>query len=146
VNGSICFDASVVVKWLILEDHSELALALLGKVLRDGSAIVGPPHLPVEVTSALYKRVRAGELTLEEAQHRTSDFSEIPIDLVYSDDLSRNALALSLEFGWKHPYDAFYLAVGELLKCEVWTADVAFQSDAIERYPRIRLLRDYVPS
>lgn len=146
MSSSVCFDASVAVKWLILEDFSELALALLGEVLRGGGPIVAPPHLPVEVSSALYKRVRAGDVTLEEAQERISNFSRIPIDLVYSEDLSRRALELSLGFGWKHPYDAYYLAVGELLNCDVWTADYQFRRDAGLKHSRVHLLADYVAS
>jgi predicted nucleic acid-binding protein len=146
VNGRVCFDASVAVKWLIIEDHSELALALLGTILRAGGSIVGPPHLPIEVSNALYKRVRSGGVTLEEAQERISSLSDIPIDLVYSKDLSRSALALSLEFGWKYLYDAFYLAVGELLNCDVWTADSVFYRDARVKHPRVRFLATYVSS
>jgi len=146
MNGRVCFDASVAVKWLILEDQSELALASLGNVLRTGGSIVGPPHLPVEISNALYKRVRTGDVILEEAQERISALSDVPIDLVYSKDLSRSALALSLEFGWKYLYDAFYLAVGELFDCDVWTADSLFYRDARITHPRVRLLADYASS
>jgi len=146
MNSRVCFDASVAVKWLILEDFSELALSLLGEVLRGGGPILAPPHLQVEVSSALYKRVRTGDITLLEAQGRISNFSRIPVDLVYSEDLSRRALELALSFGWKHPYDAFYLAVGDMLNCEIWTADVVFHRDASVKHPRVHFLADYVAS
>ena len=85
-------------------------------------------------------------MILEEAQERISALSDVPIDLVYSKDLSRSALALSLEFGWKYLYDAFYLAVGELFDCDVWTADSLFYRDARITHPRVRLLADYASS
>jgi predicted nucleic acid-binding protein len=50
-----------------------------------------------------------------------------------------------LEFAWKYPYDAIYLAIGELLDCPVWTADEHFFADAHATYPRLQLLSGFTP-
>jgi len=143
MNGVICVDASVAAKWLLPEEASEQALTLVRDALAGGKGLIGPPHLPVEVTSALYKRLRQGEITLDEARERLQTFSEIPLDLVFPAGLLERALELSAEFAWPFPYDAFYLAVGEILDCEVWTADEEFHGDAQPNYPRLRLLSSY---
>ena len=140
MNGAICVDASVAVKWLLPEEGSENALALLEAALTAQTDVIGPPHLPVEVTSAIHKRFRQRELTLAEARERLRAFSRIPIDLTYPASLAERALELAAELDLPYPYDAFYLAIGEILGCEVWTADERFYDDAHAGYPRLRLL------
>jgi predicted nucleic acid-binding protein len=143
MNGAICIDASVAVKWLLPEKDSEKALALLEAALAAREDLTGPPHLPVEVTSAIHKRFRQGEITLVEARDRLQAFSRIPIDLTYPTGLAERALELAAELDWAYPYDAFYLAVGEMLDCDVWTADEEFYEHAHAGYPRLRLLSSY---
>jgi len=146
MNGAICVDASVAVKWLLPEEGSAEALSLLRGALSAGRDVIGPPHLPVEVTSAIYKRLRQREITLEEARDRLRAFSAIPIDLAVPDELNEKALELAADLDWAYPYDAFYLAVGEIMDCEVWTADEEFYRDAHTAYVRMRALSSYNPS
>jgi predicted nucleic acid-binding protein len=143
MNGVICVDASVAVKWVLPEEESDKALALLDDALRAGRDVIGPPHLPIEVTSAIYKRLRLGEMRPEEARERLQAFSAIPADLVFPAGLAEKALDLAAELDWPYPYDAFYLAVGEILDCEVWTADEEFFGDAHTGYPRVRAIAAY---
>ena len=146
MNAAICVDASVAVKWLLPEEGSAEALSLLQGALSAGTDVVGPPHLPVEVTSAIYKRLRQHEITLEEARDRLRAFAAIPVGLALPDGLNEKALELAAELGWAYPYDAFYLAVGEIMDCEVWTADEEFYQDSRVTYPRVRSLTDYARS
>jgi predicted nucleic acid-binding protein len=142
VNEDVCFDASVAVKWVLREEGTDAARRILADVLRGGQRIVAPPHLIAEVTSAIYRRLRIGEILLPEAIERMSTFVSIPIELVAPPALAPRALQLASEFRWGYPYGAMYLAVGELLDCEVWTADRDFSDDAHEKYPRLRLLSE----
>ena len=143
MNHALCVDASVAVKWLLPEPDHQLADALLADAGARALRIVGPPHLTVEVASAIQKRVHRAELSLESAQARLRRFGVIPLRLAAPPALAPRALELCHEFGWSYPYDAFYLAVGELLDCEVWTADGPFHRDASSAYPRLRLLADF---
>jgi predicted nucleic acid-binding protein len=79
----------------------------------------------------------------EEARERLQAFAAIPADLVFPAGLPEKALDLAAELDWRYPYDAFYLAVGEILDCEVWTADEKFFGDAHTGYPRVRAIADY---
>lgn len=143
MSGAICVDASVAVKWLLPEEDSEAAMALLRDAITDGTKLVGPPHLGVEVTSAVYRRMRQGDITREEMERQLERFSSITIETVADRGLPGMAVALALEFGWPLPYDAFYLAAGILCECEVWTADRRFHRDAGERYSQLRLIAGY---
>jgi predicted nucleic acid-binding protein len=143
LNHALCVDASVAVKWVVPEQDSEVALSPLDHAITSGTDLVGPPHLKAEVTSALYRRLRSGEMDEELAIGQANRFEEFPISLVAPSGLVAKAIVLSLEFGLKHPYDAFYLGLGELLDCEVWTADFDFHTHAGQAYPRLRLLADF---
>ena len=145
MNGVACIDASVAVKWVVVEDDTESALRFLRDLLVQATRLIGPLHLKAEVTSAIYRRLRLGELVEVDALGAVSEYEALPIELLDMPSLSRRAIELSLEFGLKYPYDAMYLALGELLDCEVWTADQAFHSDAHSRYPRLRLLTEFEP-
>ena len=143
MSAALCIDASVAAKWLIPEADSDRAEALLTDALRQGIQLVAPPHLDVEVTSALYKRVRAKEVTADEAKARLGDYALIPMELLSPTGLAERAMEIALGFDWALPYDAFYLGLGELLGCEVWTADAALYKDAHGSYAELHLLSEY---
>ncbi len=76
-----------------------------------------------ELASALYKRMRRGDLALADADAALESFLRLSVDLVSTALLSRTALRLAYRFGLKAPYDAHYLALAEREGCELWTAD-----------------------
>ena len=143
MNGTVCVDASVAAKWVLAELDSDRALALLRDARLTGTRLVCPPHLTVEVTSAIYKRVRQGLLDEDEGREQLGRFSRISLDLVSPPELAARAFDLGLEHGWALPYDSCYLAVALLLDCELWTADRLLYRDAHVRYPQTRFLADY---
>lgn len=112
-------DASVGVKWLLPEDDSDRACALLA---RAGSHYV-PSLFFAEVANALWSKARRGEINLAEVEDVAS-LAEVVICL---DDAAhiRRALEIAVEIG--HPvYDCLYLAMAELLGETVVTADRKF--------------------
>jgi predicted nucleic acid-binding protein len=139
----LCVDASVVVKWLVWETESELAVRMVTLERQLGAFLVGPPHLPIEVTSALYRRLREGDLESYEAYAGVAALAELPIEIVYPPSLPSIALEEADRLGLSTPYDACYLALGVILNCDVWTADAAFYRAAHPHHKRLHLLKDY---
>jgi predicted nucleic acid-binding protein len=112
-------DASIGVKWLVLEEDSDRAYALL--------AGAGPLYVPslffVEVANALWRKARKGEIDLAQIEDVAS-LSEVVICL---DDVAytKRSLEIAVELG--HPvYDCLYLAVAEQQDDAVITADARF--------------------
>ena len=66
-------DASVVVKWLVPEIHSDAARRLL--VLPH--EYVAPDLLFAETANTIWKKIRRGELTAEEGQQLVADIGSI---------------------------------------------------------------------
>ena len=64
VSGVVVIDASVAVKWLVREVHSDKAYALARSWAREEVYPMAPYLMPVEVANALYKRVMRKEISL----------------------------------------------------------------------------------
>ena len=140
----ICADASVAVKWILEEDYSDEAKALYRATLRAGEPIVAPPLLPIEVTNILRQRMRAADgPTLGEATALLDDFLAFPIDLHNPAGLHRRALVLADAHGLPAAYDAHYLALAELLDCELWTDDQRLLRLVANSLSFVRWIGDY---
>lgn len=111
-------DASVVIKWFVPEIHSEAARRLLAATHQ----YLSPDLLFPEVGNAIWKKVRRGELTVEEGQRLAVDISSIAVETVSTRGLMIDAHALAITTGLT-VYDAMYLALAVRLKTELVTAD-----------------------
>jgi predicted nucleic acid-binding protein len=108
-------DASVAIKWLFVEDQSDLAGRLLTK-----ADLIAPDLLFCEVANSVWKKWGKGEVkSVPSGLSKLSDFFE---EIVPSVDLSFRAAEISLEID--HPaYDCFYLALAEMRELVVATSD-----------------------
>ncbi len=119
----ICVDASLAAKWIIAEEYSDRALALLATWIADGERICAPSFLTIEVTNIIRRRMLREGVTLPQAQRLLRQFLAFPITPVAPAGLYERALALAEEHQLPAVYDAHYVAVAELLECELWTND-----------------------
>jgi predicted nucleic acid-binding protein len=132
---TIVIDASVAVKWVLSESDSDAAVALRGEDL------IAPDLWFVEAANALWRRVRIGEITAEEAAARFSELANAPIASVVMEPYLDQALKLATEIG--HPvYDCLYLALALQHDTHVVTADRRFAAaaGAAGLTDRVRLL------
>ena len=141
----ICVDACVAVKWILEEHFSEQAEALLVACIQAGHRVVAPPLLPIEVTNILRQRMRRENppLSLEDASQLLKRFLGLPVDLVAPDGLYEAALALADAYQLPAAYDAHYLALAQMLGCNLWTADERFINVVGAKVPIVKSIRDY---
>lgn len=113
-------DASVVVKWFVPEIHDDAALRLLDREKR----FVAPDHLFAETTNAIWKRVRRGELSIEQGYEiiRKIDTTGVAIDVVSCRDLTGDAYKIATTYG-RSVYDAMYLTLAMQRNTRLVTAD-----------------------
>lgn len=118
-------DASVALKWLIDEDGSIAALALL-----DGPALLAPELIHVEIANALWRMARTGRLSAADAADALLVFQRLPLRRRTADrDLTSEALRLARLLD--HPvYDCLYLALAMDAGAPVVTADRRFVAAA----------------
>jgi predicted nucleic acid-binding protein len=131
-------DASTALKWVLQEDGSEAAAALL-----DGRPLHVPTLLFAEVGNALWSAVRRGRLTPAEAADALHLVGSAPLRLPAGEvALANRALELALLLD--HPvYDCIYLALALQHEVPVVTADRRFAQAAArvpEAAPFVRLL------
>ena len=111
-------DASVVVKWLVPEEHSEEAI-----LLRSPRLTLHAPELVLpEVGNVLWKKARRGEMSGAEAEAAAHLLIEAPLILHSHLPLAAIAVKLASEFD-RSVYDSTYLALAAALETRVITAD-----------------------
>lgn len=136
-------DASVAVKWLIREVLSAEALELLQSWANQQMAPLAPYLLPVEVANALFRRATAGHVGFEEALQLSDSLTEARVRLVEPAGLHRRAMDLARTLHQAAAYDCHYLALAEIVDCEMWTADDRFHRAVSTFSRRVHRLADF---
>jgi predicted nucleic acid-binding protein len=139
----ICVDASVAAKWILTEEYSDQARALLRDTLEAAEPLAAPPLLPIEVTNILRQRVRRGDLTLVEAQERLAAFLALPVALDAPDMLYARALEIAEQYNLPAAYDAHYVALAESIDTVLWTDDQRLLHTLGGRIPFVRWIAEY---
>jgi predicted nucleic acid-binding protein len=111
-------DASVVVKWFVPEIHSEAAQRLLTLP----HEYFAPDLLFAEAANTIWKKIRRGELKVEEGQRLVADIGRIAVESVSCRALAEDAHTLANATG-RTVYDALYVALAVRLNTRLITAD-----------------------
>lgn len=128
-------DASVALKWVLSEPGSDAALALRNEEL------IAPVLWVAEAANALWRSVRVGQLTIDDATEALSELFDAPVASVAMEPHLPRALELAASLA--HPiYDCIYLALALQHGVQVVTADRRFAAVASrpELAGRVRLL------
>jgi len=143
VSGVVVVDASLAVKWLVREVHSDKAYALARSWAREEVYPMAPYLMPVEVANALYKRVIRKEVSLQEATSLLDGLFSTGIELREPARVHVKAMELAVELKQDAVYDAHYLALAEALNCELWTADERFYRAASSGHTQVRWIGSF---
>lgn len=124
MNSSVvCVDASLLLKLVIPEPHSEEAHMLWQGWIRNAIRRVAPRLLRYEVTGVLRKKVYRKLLTDSEAEVAFERAMAFKIELLDPADLHRRAWEMARSLNQPTAYDSHYLALAEILSCPFWTGD-----------------------
>ena len=123
--SAVCLDASFVLEILLHDRFSERVVIWWGEAMERQTVANVPPLFHPEVTSAIRKRVYLKKLERSDAGQALMDALEWPVDVWQGDHhlLQRRAFELAARFNRPRAYGSQYLALAELLGCELWTAD-----------------------
>ena len=131
---TVVADVSLAIKWVYEEADSDQALALWDEWQRTKKRAVAPPLFRAEATNTFYKLTRRGMIDSPEGV----DALELLFSFVEIEEpagLYRQALELAEMLNLSAAYDAQYLALAELMGCELWTADRRLVRSAGPRFP-----------
>lgn len=133
----VVVDSSIVVKWFLQEEGSEIARHL------DPAQLDAPDLLLAECCNVFWRKAKIGEFTADEAFESASALSSAPISLhPMSGSMAENALRIAVQLD--HPvYDCVYLALAVETGLQLLTADqrlfrAASRDEAFE--PLVELL------
>ena len=144
MSGYVVVDASLAFKWLVREEHTDKALAIL-RLWHNEEVTPAAPHLlPFEVSNALHKRVTRGELSVWAGVDLIGNLLTSQIELHQPWNLHGKALEIASRFGQAAAYDAHYLALAESLGCNLWTADEKFNQSVREDDSRVRWIGEFI--
>lgn len=138
MNSAVVVDASLVVKWLVLEVHSDKAYELARSWVRTGVRPMAPHLMPVEAANALYRRAQRKDISAEASEKLLDGLLSAGIEMVTPQGLYQRALALASRLGLSAVYDACYLALADMLDCDLWTADERLCRSVGLRFPRVK--------
>jgi predicted nucleic acid-binding protein len=140
----IFVDASVAIKWIIIEDHTQQAQALYDDTVLSDDLIIAPPLLPSEVANSVRQRMRGTPpLPRSDALALLDHFLSFSVEIRTPADLHRQALILAADFDLPAVYDAQYLVLAQTYGCDLWTADQRFQRELSGAFPFVRFTGDY---
>lgn len=110
-------DASIVIKWVVEEQGTTEALAL-----RDKVRLIAPDLLVSECANILWKKVRRGELSGDEAFLAARILEGADVELLPARSLLEAATRIAIAID--HPaYDCMYLALAKANDIRFVTAD-----------------------
>lgn len=143
MSRRLIVDASVAVKWLLPEEGSERAIALI----EAGFDLYAPDLLVSEIGNVLWKRARANTIAKDAPQHLMTEFLGIRLHRIDSRNLATDALEIACRHD-RSFYDSLYLALAQTIDGTLITADARF-ANALTATPhaaRIATLGDFTPT
>ncbi len=142
MTSTVCVDASVAAKWLLREPDRSVALRFRTAHLTGGGEFIAPFHFPGEVASAIYKTVRAGKMRPEYARLIASRIPTLSVQLYGDSETTVRALDIAMQFNLKWIYDALYVALADIVGCDMWTADASLHASVRDAFPNVHLLTE----
>jgi predicted nucleic acid-binding protein len=143
MNDYVVVDASLAIKWVLKEPYADKALALASEWAAAQTRPAAPCLLLVEATNVLHRRVVLGHISLSQARQLLAGLLNLGIEIRESPQMHFRAMELAQELRRPAVYDTHYLALADILGCDLWTADERFFNSVRERQPRVRWLGEF---
>jgi predicted nucleic acid-binding protein len=140
MSNRVCVDASFIVTLLVPERFSQAALSLWEEWIAEDASIVAPGLLRYEATSALYRKAFRDLLTWDDTSLALEQLLKLDIEWLDPAGLPKRASELAREFSRPNTYDAFYLALAEMLDIGLWTGDARLFNALRSRFENIHWL------
>lgn len=145
MTDALVLDVSVALKWVLEEQYSDDAHALLRDAIAARRSVVAPPLFPAEATNAIHQRQRRGDITAAEADAALETLLAFPVQLRSPADLYPHAMGIARQYKLRAAYDSQYLAVALSLDAEFWTADERLYNALPRSLRWIHWVGDYSP-
>ncbi len=135
-------DTSVLVKFIVKEEDSPKAVALLGAAVEGTYHLAAPDFMAIEFGNVLWKYVRRGLMKEAEARRHIERFPFDRIEWLPARLLLKDAF----RFAQEHDvavYDGAFLAAAAGFDADLVTSDEGLHRKVSSRLRWVKLLREY---
>lgn len=136
--SDVCVDTSLALKLVLPEPGSDRVRRRWAEWLREGVIVIAPWLWMFEAHAVLRRKLVRQDLTEVEARDAWRILRRQGIRTVHPRGLFDRAWVLAGELDRPNTYDACYLAVADLRRCELWTADARLARAARTKFDWIR--------
>lgn len=119
----ICMDANFAVRLVNSQSESDPWIVLWEEWQAADKQIIAPTLFYYEITNAIYRMGRAGQLQEDEVQTALEDVLNLRISIKNDLQLHFQAVALAQQFDLPAAYDAHYLALAQDYRAIFYTGD-----------------------
>ena len=143
MNKKLCVDASVVIKWLVNEENSRIALNLLEVIQNNKITCYAPSLIDYEVGTTLRLKVHRGLLKPRDMYAALEFYKNLPLLMLHVTDLCFKSIPVAESLEQPTIYDIGYLLVAQQQNADLVTADNKFYLSARSIYPFVHNLSQY---
>lgn len=140
--SDIVVDSSVVAKWILPEADSTHAQRLLSEVAGAGERLIILDLSFSEVTNAIWKRHRQGQIRLDEAKAFLAMLMGLPVTVEPAARLLDRALEIAVKYD-RAIYDALFVSLAQDMNLRGVTADEPLVNSLGADFPQVVLLRNW---
>ena len=139
-------DASLVAKCALTNPYEEQGLAIAKDWAARDIRPTAPWLLVVQVNEVLHRHTPPEQISPFRVHRLPTTFVGLGIEIRENPQLRLRTLELAQELQQPAIYDTHYLALAEILECDLFTADERSFNSIKEREPRVGWLRQYTRS
>jgi len=139
---NVVVDTSLVVKWLVQEDDSMVAIELLRARERIECRPVMPGWALAEITNVLLQWTIDSLITDIDAEEILLQLPRFVSIVETPPHVARRAIHFARLMGGRSVYDYLFAALAESLDCELWTADESFSRRVGAVLPHVHSLHE----
>jgi predicted nucleic acid-binding protein len=136
----MAIDASIAIKLVLQEADSVTARRVWQGWSEAGEILVAPALFRAETCSVVRRKVHQGILTDADGDTAYELLRDLPIQIHEPDNLYIVAWQLAKRFNRPTIYDSCYLALADIIGCELWTADQRLANAVGPQLSWVRLL------
>jgi predicted nucleic acid-binding protein len=138
MNTYLTIDAGIAFKLITPHPHQQVYIELVDRWQRAGFKLCAPTLWAYEITSAIAKMVHFKHLSAVTGRDGLRLAYQLGVELMPpNEDQALKALDWTERLERAAAYDSFYLALAEMLGCELWTVDQRLVNAAAQSWVRL---------